>query len=123
MASASTLFIDPITFDEMYKREGLPSNTILREDDLTWDLWMPTTDLPEIEGASLYPAKLVNKGSEVRVVVNGYDLGAIEPRALSDAVEALRAYGGNQAPAYVKGSNIKARTDSVYVIKPQKRSG
>jgi hypothetical protein len=123
MASAATLFIDPITFSQMYEREGLPANTILREDDVTWDLWMPTTDLPEINNGSLYPAKLINNGSQVRVVVNGYDLGAIEQNALPEAVEALRAYGGSEAPCYVKGSNIKSRTDSVYVVKPRETRG
>jgi hypothetical protein len=113
----------PITFQEMYQREGLASNTIMREDEVTWDLWMPSTNLAEVENASLYPGKIVNTGDAVRVFVNGRNIGAIEPRALPEAVEALRAYGGQEAPAYVKGSNTKGRTNSVFVVKPPKLRG
>lgn len=120
MGNATTLFVDPLTLHEMFERENLPKGTIFREDNLHWGLWVKSTNLPAVEGANLYPAAILNNGNEVRVIVNGYDLGAIEPRALPEAVEALRAYGGKKAPAYVRANNGRSKTDSVYVIKPPK---
>lgn len=123
MGNTQTLIVDPLTFAEMFKREGLPASTILREDDVTWDLWMRNTRLPQVGQQCLYPAKLVNTGEAVRVISNKRDFGAIEPRALPIAVEALTAYGGKEAPCYIVASDIKSRTNSVYVVKPRKLRG
>jgi hypothetical protein len=117
MASAATFFVDPITYDEMYERTNLPSNTILREDDVTWDMWLPTTDLTPVGNAHLYPCKIVNKGNEVRVIINGYDVGALDTRCLPDAVEALSAHDGQEAPAYLHASG-RGKNDTLYVVKP-----
>jgi len=123
MASALTLFVDPITYDEMFERTALPGSTILREDDVTWEMWLPTTDLPAVDQASLYPCKIVNNGTEVRVLVNGYDVGALGEQCLPEAVEALQAHGGQEAPGYLNASQSKAKTDTLYVIKPQHLRG
>jgi hypothetical protein len=119
MSSAATLFVDPITFSEMLVREGLDPNSNFHEEETHWGLWLPTVDLPTVGDAAVYPAKIVNKGDAVRVIINNYDLGAIEPRALPEAVQALKAYGGKEAPAYLY-SSVAAKIDSVYVFKPKK---
>jgi hypothetical protein len=117
MASAATLFIDPITYADMFKQTGLPASTILREDDVAWQMWMPNTDLPKVGTANLYPAKIVNNGSAVCVHVNGHNLGALTDRCLPQAVEALSANGGQEARAYLHAG--AGRTNTIYVIKPQ----
>jgi hypothetical protein len=119
MASAATLFVDPISFSEMLVREGLDANADFHEADAHWGMWMPTADLPVVGDATVYPAKIVNKGNTVRVIINEYDVGAIDPKQLAEAVKALKAYGGKEAPAYVY-SSIAAKQDSVYVFKPTK---
>jgi hypothetical protein len=120
MANATTLFVDPITFSDMLQREGLQRDADFHEEEAHWGLWMPTTDLPQVGKANIYPATIINKGDQVRVIVNNHDLGAIEPRALPEAVEALSAYGGLKAPAYLAASGSGAKTNSVYVFKPTK---
>jgi hypothetical protein len=120
MASAATLFVEPISFGDMLEREGLDRNADFHEEDAHWGMWMPSCDLPQIGNASIYPATIVNKRKEVRVVINNYDVASINPKALPEAVKALKAYGGQQAPAYVYTSGSGAVDYSVYVFKPTK---
>jgi hypothetical protein len=118
MASAATLHVDPITYEQMYQRTQLPANTILREDEVTWNVWMPTADLTPVGDAHLYPCKIVNTGTAVRVIINGHDVGALDERCLGDAVEALKAHNGKEAPGYLHASSRKGKTDNIYVVKP-----
>jgi hypothetical protein len=119
MASAATLHVDPITFGDMLEREGLDRNADFHAEDAHWGMWMPCSDLPTVGKASIYPATIVNKGNQVRVVVNNYDIGSLAANALPEAVEALSAYGGKQAPAYIYSTGSGRQSDSVYVFKPK----
>lgn len=109
--------VEPLTIEEAIERMGLPKGTILREDDLTFDLWCDKTTLQQQGERYMYPAEIRNHGSMVTVWVGGKRVSKLQDRALPLAVKALKAYGGKAAPAMLKLSSEGSRTDSVLVPK------
>jgi hypothetical protein len=102
---------------EAIEHMGLPKGTILREDDLTYDLWCDKTDLKADGERSCYPAEIRNHGSMVTVWVGGKRVSKLQDTALPIAVKALKAYGGKSAPAVIKLTREGSKTDSVLVPK------
>ena len=109
--------VEPLTIEDAIARMGLPDGTILREEDLTFDMWCDKTTLQPVEGRHYYPAEIRNHGSMVTVWVGGKRVSKLQDRAIPTAVKALKAYGGKTAPAMLKLSSEGSRTDSVLVPK------
>jgi hypothetical protein len=114
----TTALPEPITFDEAIVHMGLPPRTIIREQDVTWELWCSKTDLPgRGEPAHCYPATIINLGKTVAVRVGNKTVAHLSDSSLSEAVDALRQYGGKSAPAVLVLGGDHRRTERVMVPK------
>lgn len=114
---APTITVEPMTFYEAITHMGLPANTIIREEDVTYELWANKSNLPTIEDRKCYAAQIRNMGRSVAVLVGGKKVCEISETAIPEAVDALRAYGGKVAPAVLVIGSETRRTDRVMVPK------
>jgi hypothetical protein len=104
-------------YDEMVAFFGLPPGTSLR-DGAFHRLFMPaTTQLTEHENKGYISVELVNRGNAVTVEISGKAVGKLDNRCLPDAVEVLRHYGGQRAPAALSHTGT-GKTYNITCIDP-----
>ena len=108
---------EPMTFLDSIVHMGLPAGTIIREADMTWEMYCPKSDLQPKGDADCYPAKIINNGNSVTVSVGGKAVSKLDVRCLPEAVQALKQYGGKVAPAVLVLGRPGRKTDRVMVPK------
>jgi hypothetical protein len=119
VATASgTHLIEPVDINAAIEYMGLPGGTTLHSDDATYDMWMRKTNLTETDGRNYYLGELRNEGKRVGFYLGSKRIGYLDDQALPEAVRALAAHGGKQAPAALKITKAGSKTDSVIVGKP-----
>lgn len=112
------VLVEPVDINRAIEYMGLPGGTTLHSDDATYDMWMPKTKLKDSETGNYYLGVLKNEGSRAAFYLGGKRIGFLSDEALPEAVAALKAHGGRQAPAVLKITKEGSKTDSVKVGKP-----
>lgn len=85
--------------EEVGEYFGLQGRVIVREADELVDLYCANVTIEGIQPGMFYPCTLNNHGGAVGVVLGGRQVAVLDERCLPDAVEVLRASGGQQARA------------------------
>jgi hypothetical protein len=102
---------------QMVEFLGLPPGTGLR-DGAFHQLFMPAiTRLIQNENKPYQSVELVNRGNAVTVEISGKAIGKLDDRCLPDAVQVLRHYGGQRAPAFLSHTR-KGNTYTITCIDP-----
>ena len=84
----------------------------VRDDDITWDMMMPKTQL---SSNGYHAGTIHRKGNKVQVVVGGRIVGALTPESGKTANIALLQHGGQAAKCMITAGTSKG--DVVRVAK------
>jgi hypothetical protein len=100
----------PITYDQAMAHIGASGS--VRDDDITWDMTMPKTQLSK----NGYHAGMIRrKGNKVEVIVGGRVVGSLTAESAKTANLALLQHGGQAAKCMITSGTSKG--DIVRVAK------
>jgi hypothetical protein len=118
VGTSGAVLVEPVDINAAIEYMGLPGGTSLHTDDATYDMWMRKTNLTATDNRNYYLGELRNEGKRAAFFIGPKRIGYLDEMTLPEAVKALGAHGGMQAPAVLKITKEGSRTDSVIVGKP-----
>ena len=100
----------PVTYDQALNYIGASGS--VRDDDITWDMIMPKTQL---SANGYHTGMIQRKGNKIEVIVGGRVVGALAPESAKTANLALLQHGGKAAKCMITAGT--SRGDIVRVAK------